>query len=250
MENLVIQNPQGRDVTTSLIVAEVFGKEHKNVLRDIENLSCSDNFNRLNFERITYKDVRNREQTAYEMTKDGFSFLVMGYTGEKAGQFKETFINEFNKREMMLKSDDYILARSQEILHNRLLLAEKQLELAQETISTQDTQLKLQAPKVKYVDDVLQSVNTYTSTQMSKELGLREAEQLHKILKEKGVMFKQSGQWMLTAKYCEHGYTKPRTHQFTRNDGSVGTSTTTVWTEKGRVFLHNMFNLKKEQEIA
>lgn len=250
MENLVIQNPQGRDVTTSLIVAEVFGKEHKNVLRDIENLSCSDNFNRLNFERITYKDVRNREQTAYEMTKDGFSFLVMGYTGEKAGQFKETFINEFNKREMMLKSDDYILARSQEILHNRLLLAEKQLELAQETISTQDTQLKLQAPKVKYVDDVLQSVNTYTSTQMSKELGLREAEQLHKILKEKGVMFKQSGQWMLTAKYCEHGYTKPRTHQFTRNDGSVGTSTTTVWTEKGRVFLHKMFNLKKEQEIA
>lgn len=250
MENLVIQNPQGRDVTTSLIVAEVFGKEHKNVLRDIENLSCSDNFNRLNFERITYKDVRNREQTAYEMTKDGFSFLVMGYTGEKAGQFKETFINEFNKREMMLKSDDYILARSQEILHNRLLLAEKQLELAQETISTQDTQLKQQAPKVKYVDDVLQSVNTYTSTQMSKELGLREAEQLHKILKEKGVMFKQSGQWMLTAKYCEHGYTKPRTHQFTRNDGSVGTSTTTVWTEKGRVFLHNMFNLKKAQETA
>lgn len=250
MENLVIQNPQGRDVTTSLIVAEVFGKEHKNVLRDIENLSCSDNFNRLNFERITYKDVRNREQTAYEMTKDGFSFLVMGYTGEKAGQFKETFINEFNKREMMLKSDDYILARSQEILHNRLLLAEKQLELAQETISTQDTQLKLQAPKVKYVDDVLQSVNTYTSTQMSKELGLREAEQLHKILKEKGVMFKQSGQWMLTAKYCEHGYTKPRTHQFTRNDGSIGTSTTTVWTEKGRVFLHNMFNLKKAQETA
>lgn len=250
MENLVIQNSQGRDVTTSLIVAEVFGKEHKNVLRDIENLSCSDNFNRLNFERITYKDVRNREQTAYEMTKDGFSFLVMGYTGEKAGQFKETFINEFNKREMMLKSDDYILARSQEILHNRLLLAEKQLELAQETISTQDTQLKLQAPKVKYVDDVLQSVNTYTSTQMSKELGLREAEQLHKILKEKGVMFKQSGQWMLTAKYCEHGYTKPRTHQFTRNDGSVGTSTTTVWTEKGRVFLHNMFNLKKAQETA
>ena len=250
MENLVIQNSQGRDVTTSLIVAEVFGKEHKNVLRDIENLSCSDNFNRLNFERITYKDVRNREQTAYEMTKDGFSFLVMGYTGEKAGQFKETFINEFNKREMMLKSDDYILARSQEILHNRLKIAEKQLELAQETISTQDTHLKLQAPKVKYVDDVLQSVNTYTSTQMSKELGLREAEQLHKILKEKGVMFKQSGQWMLTAKYCEHGYTKPRTHQFTRNDGSIGTSTTTVWTEKGRVFLHNMFNLKKAQETA
>lgn len=250
MENLVIQNPQGRDVTTSLIVSQVFGKEHSKVCRDIENLSCSASFNAANFGVIEYTDSRGRVQKAYQMTKDGFSFLVMGYTGDKAGEFKEQFINEFNKREMMLKSDDYILARSQEILHNRLQLAEKQLELAQETITTQNEQLKLQAPKVKYVDDVLQSVNTYTSTQMSKELGMREAEQLHKMLKEKGVMFKQSGQWMLTAKYCEHGYTKPRTHQFTRNDGSVGTSTTTVWTEKGRVFLHNMFNLKKAQETA
>ena len=145
---------------------------------------------------------------------------------------------------------ELIMARALQVAQATINKHQQMLEQAQERIALQDTQLKQQAPKVKYVDDVLQSVNTYTSTQMSKELGLREAEQLHKILKEKGVMFKQSGQWMLTAKYCEHGYTKPRTHQFTRNDGSVGTSTTTVWTEKGRVFLHNMFNLKKAQETA
>lgn len=250
MENLVFQNQQGRDVTTSLIVAQVFGKEHKNVTRDIENLSCSSTFNRLNFERITYRDARNREQYAYEMTKDGFSFLVMGYTGDKAGEFKEKFIYEFNKREMMLKNDDYIVARSQEILHNRLQKAEKQLELAQETITTQSEQLKLQAPKVKYVDEVLQSVNTYTSTQMSKELGLKDADRLHRALKEKGVMFRQSGQWLLTAKYCGMDYTKPRTHQFTRSDGSTGTNTITVWTEKGRAFLHKAFNIQKTKEAA
>ena len=145
---------------------------------------------------------------------------------------------------------ELIMARALQVAQATINKHQQMLEQANERIALQDTQLKQQAPKVKYVDDVLQSVNTYTSTQMSKELGLREAEQLHKILKEKGVMFKQSGQWMLTAKYCEHGYTKPRTHQFTRNDGSIGTSTTTVWTEKGRVFLHNMFNLKKAQEIA
>lgn len=55
---LVIQNDRGGNVTTSLIVAEVFGKEHKNVLRDIETLSCSNDFNRLNFERITYKEAQ------------------------------------------------------------------------------------------------------------------------------------------------------------------------------------------------
>lgn len=145
---------------------------------------------------------------------------------------------------------ELIMARALQVAQATINKHQQMLEQANERIALQDTQLKQQAPKVKYVDDVLQSVNTYTSTQMSKELGLREAEQLHKILKEKGVMFKQSGQWMLTAKYCEHGYTKPRTHQFTRNDGSIGTSTTTVWTEKGRVFLHNMFNLKKAQETA
>ena len=133
---------------------------------------------------------------------------------------------------------ELIMARALQVAQATIDRHKQQLEQANERIALQDTQLKQQAPKVKYVDDVLQSVNTYTSTQMSKELGLREAEQLHKILKDKGIMFKQSGQWLLTAKYSEKGYTKSRTYQFTRNDGSIGTSTTTVWTEKGRAFLH------------
>ena len=149
-----------------------------------------------------------------------------------------------------ISDDDEAIFYAMRVLQKRIDDKQHALECARETITTQSEQLKLQAPKVKYVDEVLQSVNTYTSTQMSKELGLREAEQLHKILKENGVMFKQSGQWMLTAKYCEHGYTKPRTHQFTRNDGSVGTNTTTVWTEKGRAFLHKVFNIQKTKEVA
>ena len=149
-----------------------------------------------------------------------------------------------------ISDDDEAIFYAMRVLQKRIDDKQHALECAQETITTQSEQLKLQAPKVKYVDEVLQSVNTYTSTQMSKELGLREAEQLHKILKENGVMFKQSGQWLLTAKYCEHGYTKPRTHQFTRNDGSVGTNTTTVWTEKGRAFLHKVFNIQKTKEVA
>ena len=126
METLVLRNQTGNDVTTSLIVAEVFGKEHRNVLRDIENLSCSDSFRMLNFERTPYTHPQNGQTyEMYEMTKDGFSFLVMGYTGEKAGQFKELFISEFNKREALLKSDEYILMRSQEIMQRKI----KELEM-------------------------------------------------------------------------------------------------------------------------
>lgn len=204
-------------------------------------------------------DSLGRTQQALFVNEDGLYDVILDSRKPEARQFRKWVTSDILPS--IRKTGGYlattqedtpelIMARALQVAQATINRHQQILEQANERIALQDTQLKQQAPKVKYVDDVLQSVNTYTSTQMSKELGLREAEQLHKILKEKGVMFKQSGQWMLTAKYCEHGYTKPRTHQFTRNDGSIGTSTTTVWTEKGRVFLHNMFNLKKAQEIA
>lgn len=91
-----------RPAVTSLDVAETFGKEHKNVLRDIENLGCSEEFNRLNFEQIFYIDVMHRKQKAYAMTRDGFTILVMGYTGKLAMKFKEAYIRQFNVMESML----------------------------------------------------------------------------------------------------------------------------------------------------
>ncbi|WP_052043426.1 phage antirepressor KilAC domain-containing protein [Prevotella histicola] len=147
-------------------------------------------------------------------------------------------------------SPELIMARALQVAQATIDRHKHQLEQANERIALQSTQLKQQAPKVKYVDELLQSVNTYTSTQMSKELGMKDADRLHKALREKGVMFKQSGQWMLTAKYCGHDYTKTRTHQFTRSDGSTGTNAITVWTEKGRAFLHNTFNIQIIKEIA
>lgn len=70
---------------SSLMVAEKFGKEHKNVLRDIQNLECSQEFTKLNFELSNYKDSTGRKLPMYEMTRDGFTFLAMGFTGKEAG---------------------------------------------------------------------------------------------------------------------------------------------------------------------
>lgn len=92
-----------RVAVTSLDIAETFGKEHKNVLRDIEGLGCSEEFNRLNFEPISYEDVMHRKQKAYVMTRDGFTLLVMGYTGELAMKFKEAYIKQFNAMEKALR---------------------------------------------------------------------------------------------------------------------------------------------------
>ena len=131
----------------------------------------------------------------------------------------------------------------------RLKQLEVQAEQQQATIELQEKEIKQTAPKVQYVDNVLQSVNTYTSTQMAKELSLRTAEQLHKSLKGKGVMFYQSGQWMLYSPYSSWKLHDTRTNTFTRSDGSTGTNSYTVWTEKGRRFIialyENGWNVKK-----
>ena len=101
----------GKAVTTSQAVAEYFHKLHKNVIQKIETLDCSPEFTRLNFQ-LCHKnnELQNgKPQPYYEMTKDGFVFLVMGFTGKKAAAFKETYIAEFNRMESELKkSVDYI----------------------------------------------------------------------------------------------------------------------------------------------
>lgn len=103
MHDIVFCGDNGQLVTTSLKVAEVFGKEHNKVVRDIENLSCSANFNLANFGEINHIDDKGRSYKAYSMTKDGFVFLVMGYRGAKAAQFKESYIEAFNKMEKAIK---------------------------------------------------------------------------------------------------------------------------------------------------
>lgn len=93
---------QEKAACTSLDVAETFGKEHKHVLRDIRELGCSEEFNQSNFGPISYTDSMNRQQDAVVMTRDGFTLLVMGYTGGLAMKFKEAYIKQFNAMEAQL----------------------------------------------------------------------------------------------------------------------------------------------------
>lgn len=241
MAELVIQSSNGNDVTTSLIVAQVFGKEHKNVLRDIESLSCSEDFNRLNFERITYKDARNREQTAYEMTKDGFSFLVMGYTGSKAGEFKERFINEFNRREALLKDDDYILMRSQQILQKRVENLQAENKRLEQQNALQEEQLRQSAPKVEYCDKVLSSKGYLTINMIAACSGISDIK-LNKFLCQWGIQYKESGVYYLYSKYRDKGFTVHKPHAYTDSLGNIKTKQHMYWTEAGKKFIIELYS--------
>lgn len=96
----------GHATTNTLIVAEQFGMPHKNVLRAVKNLECSAEFNRRNFEPISYYDSYGRQQSAFEITRDGFMFLAMGFTGGKAAQLKEAFITAFSQLEQRLRAQE------------------------------------------------------------------------------------------------------------------------------------------------
>ncbi|MFS1584036.1 MAG: Rha family transcriptional regulator [Candidatus Arsenophonus phytopathogenicus] len=103
---VIIHN--GKTVTTSKDVADHFGKRHDNVIRAIISLDCSPEFHSLNFEEMVFQaEIGSgaiRESKIYHMTKDGFVFLVMGFSGKKAAQFKEAYIAEFNRMESELHS--------------------------------------------------------------------------------------------------------------------------------------------------
>ena len=90
------------NVVTSFDIAETFERRHDNVLKDIRELKCSDEFRLLNFEEISYRDSYDKNQKAYYITRDGFTLLSMGYGGEKAVRFKEAYIRQFNNMEKLL----------------------------------------------------------------------------------------------------------------------------------------------------
>lgn len=112
MQNLVIMKDK-QAVTTSLIIAESFGKQHKHVLRDIEFLLKEDqsNFGHM-FAEGNEPDSYGRSRKTYFMNRDGFSFLVMGFTGAKAREFKMKYIQAFNEMEQRIQESQ--LPMSQE----------------------------------------------------------------------------------------------------------------------------------------
>ncbi len=133
--------------TDSVNVANVFGKEHKNVLNTIKQLACSEGFSRLNFKPRDYKDERGKIQPMVEMTRDGFVFLVMGFTGRKAAAFKEAYINAFNVMELELKNRQLNLESN--MAESNLALQEELLGLKDEIITMLKAQLAAVPKRIK-----------------------------------------------------------------------------------------------------
>lgn len=211
--------------------------------------------------RTIFVDGRNYEM--WFLTEDGLYEVLFQSRKPIAKEFKKG-VKEILKT--IRKTGGYISTKQddtpEEIMARALTIAQatlakreerlKQLEAETEqqqvTIEIQTEEIKKSAPKVSYYDNHLLSVNAMTTTQISKEIGMS-AEKLNNKLKELGIQFKQSGQWLLKSPYDKWGMHETRTNIFTSERGNTHTNTYTVWTQKGRRFIialyENDWDVKK-----
>ena len=198
-------------------------------------------------------DSLGRNQNALFVNEDGLYDVILDSRKPEAKQFRKWVTGEVLPA--IRKSGGYMIEKEEspeETMSRALLIAQdtmlrqkQRLDMLQAQNNLQSTQLQIVAPKVEYYDSVLQSSSVYVADQIAKELGMT-AVSMNKKLCSLGILMKRNSQWVLSAKHCNSGLTKTKTHQYTKTDGSVGTNCITVWTEKGRKFL---FELKENGKI-
>ena len=101
MNGLIDMN-NGNPVVSSKDIADKFNKVHRSVLRSIQKLDCSDEFREHNFVLSSYLSDQNKKLPCFNMTRDGFTFLCMGFTGPESAKWKESYIAAFNAMEKVL----------------------------------------------------------------------------------------------------------------------------------------------------
>lgn len=234
-ELVIMHNKQA--VTTSLRVAEVFGKDHKHVLETISNLAAEKSAAKF-FAEATY-DNRGKQYPMYYMNRDGFTLLAMGFTGKKALQFKIKYIQAFNSMETQIRTGYAIPGSYAEALKLAANQAEK-IEQQKQTIA-------IQAPKALFADAVATSHTTILVGDLAKVLKQNGvdigAKRLFAWLREQGYLIKRIGADYNspTQRAMELGLFEVKETAISHSDGHVTVQKTPKVTGKGQQYFINKF---------
>ena len=245
---------------TSLEIAEVTGKRHSDVMRDIRSIIAQVVAER-NFALGAYKDKNNQERPCYELTKKGCLILASGYDA----LLREKIINRWEELETKERTGGFAVPQTfpQALMlaaKQQLALEEKEKKIAAlneeqerllientkqgETINEQGEQIiKLTSdicqmePKVDYCDIILKSDSTVLITQIAQDYGYS-AVSFNKKLAELRIQHKVNNQWILYAPYVSMGYVQSKPVNIPLPDGTTKIRLNTEWTQKGRLFLY------------
>ncbi len=213
---------------TSLEIAEVTGKQHKNVMQAIRNMEPAwEKVQGLKFQlssRIyNLPNGGKKEVPCYSLTKTECLYVATKFNDEARAKLVLRWEQLEMERLVQPMTDMEIMAKA-------VLISAKQIEELTNTV------VEL-APKAEYCDEVLDSVSCMTTTQVAKELDMSAIE-LNRWLCELGIQYGQSGQYLLYADYARRGFAKNRTYSYRDSNGELHTRTYLVWTERGREFIH------------
>lgn len=197
MEALVkVENNQ--IVTDSRSVAEHFGKQHKNVLQTIENLAAENPATKFLFQKATFEN-RGKQYPMYLMNRDGFSLLVMGFTGAKALEWKLKYIEAFNAMERKLKEATY----DSYMISDPVERAKKWIEEEKERQKLR-AENKVMLPKAQFYDTVANTESLFSMADVAKTLDMGIGRnKLFAFLRDKGILDKYNHPYQ---KYVDAGY--------------------------------------------
>lgn len=218
---------KGEVFTDTLTVALVFDKEHKSVLRDVRNLlKSADEFGEHNFVPFTYFSEQNKELPKYLLTEDGFTLLVMGYTGASAMKYKIEYIKRFRQMK------EELTAKLPKLAQQYLELSENEraIKFFQQRVSLDKHKkaLKKAKPKIAFHDNFVKSNGLQTINEVSKVLGSGTI-RFYGWLREEGIVQLDNKPYQI---YINNGYFELKEH-INKRDGQKTGVTTTLVTSKG-----------------
>ena len=174
------------------------------------------------------KPQGGRPLTNHLLKLDMAKEIAMIQRTDKGKQVRQYFL-EIEKE---YNSPEKIMARA-------LRIAEKELNTLKLELNVKDQQIAEMQPKASYYDMILQCKDLISVTEIAKDYGMS-AKTFNKRLHELGIQYKQSGIWFLYAKYQSRGYTKTKTQNYSKPDGTQGAKTHMYWTQVGRLFLYDL----------
>ena len=181
-------------------------------------------------------DSLGRTQQASFVNEDGLYDTILESRKPQAKLFRKWVTSEVLPS--IRKNGGYMVVRPDE--SDEIILA-RALQIMQATLQRRDEQIAMLKPRAEYADHVLDSISCFTVTQIGKELGMT-GHDLNVLLCSHKIQYQQSGQYLLYADYARQGLAKNRTHSHRGHDGTLRTHTYLVWTERGRDFIHRLFN--------